>query len=89
MASTGIMISSSLATKLKQEYGLFDKFSLTVVLACYMDKNPRVFLTRTNQHIQEVNRHFDRNPNCFGPMVFAANQDINKSYTFKDILLQP
>ena len=89
MASTGIMISSRLATKLKQEYGLFDKFSLTVVLERYMDKNPRVFLTRTNQHIQEVNRHFDRNPNCFGPMIFAANQDINKSYTFKDILLQP
>ena len=39
-----------------------------------MAKNPHIFLTRANQHIQEMNRHFDGTLNCFGPIVFAANQ---------------
>ena len=54
-----------------------------------MANNPHIFITRKNQNIQEINRHFDVTLNHFGPMVFAANQEQNESYTFKDIFLQP
>ena len=52
MASTGLRRSYGLANKPKQKYDLFDKFSLTVVGACEVAKNPHMFLTRSNQHIQ-------------------------------------
>ena len=54
-----------------------------------MANNPLIFITRGNHQTQEINRHFDGTLNIFGPMVFAANQEKNKSYTFKDMLLQP
>ena len=54
-----------------------------------MNNNPDIFLTRENQHIQEINKHFDGILNNYGPMVFAVNQEQNKSYKFKDMLLQP
>ena len=41
-----------------------------------MATNPHIFLTSVDQHIQEINRHFDGTLNSFGPMVFAAK--INK-----------
>ena len=51
----------------------FDIFSLTVVVACVEDNIPNIFLTRTNQHTQEMNRNFEVTLNNFGPMVFAKN----------------
>ena len=42
-----------------------------------MYNNPHTFLTRANQHIQKINRHFDGTLNQYGPMVFAANQEQN------------
>ena len=74
LASTCIRISARLANKSRQKYGLFDKFSLAVVGSCEVAKNPQIFLIRVNQHIQEINRHFDGTLNHYGPMVFAANQ---------------
>ena len=59
LESTGLRRSSRLDKKLKQKYGLFDKFLLTVIGACEVYKNPHIFLTRSNQHIQETNKHFD------------------------------
>ena len=53
-----------------------------------MAKNPHIFLSRSNQHIQEINRHFDGTLNNYGPMVFSSNQEQNESYTFKDVFLQ-
>ena len=40
-----------------------------------MDKNPPIFITRANQHIQEINRHFDGTLNNYGPMAFEENQE--------------
>ena len=54
-----------------------------------MDKNTHIFLTRANQHIQEINRQFDENLNNFVPMLFAANQEKNESCNFKIMFLQP
>ena len=71
MASTGPKISTRLANKPKQEYGLFAQLLLAVVRACYVDKNLHIFLTRSNQRIQEINRHFYGTLNNFGPMLFA------------------
>ena len=75
MASTGLMISSSLANKTRQKYGSFAKFSLAVIGACEVAKNPYIFLTRANQHIQEMERHFDVTFNYYSPMVSAGNQE--------------
>ena len=58
LASTGLRRSNSLANKPKK-YGLFAILSLEVIGSCGVDKNPHIFITRSNQHIQEVNRHFD------------------------------
>ena len=68
-----------LADKSKQKYGLFAKFSLAVIGACGVSKTPHIFLTRSNQYIPEINIHFDGNLSHFGPMVFAENQELNKS----------
>ena len=65
------------------------KLSLAVSGAYELDKNPHMFLTRANQYIQYINRHFDGTLNHFIPMVFVANKYQNESYRFKDILLQP
>ena len=71
IASTGLGRYSRLANKPKQKYGLFDKFILALIVSCEVDNNPHIFLTRANQHIQEMNGHFDGTLNHFGPMVFA------------------
>ena len=54
-----------------------------------MSKNPHIFITIANQHIQEMNGQFYETLNNVGPMVFASNQEQNESYTFKDMILQP
>ena len=54
-----------------------------------MAKKPHMFITRSTQNIQEINRHYDGTLNHFGAMVFTANQEQNESYTLKEILLQP
>ena len=52
LASTGIRRSARLANKPRQKYGLCAKFSLSVIGACEVAKNPHVLLTRVNLHIQ-------------------------------------
>ena len=89
LVSTSVRIHYRLDNKPKQKYGLFAKFLLSVIGACKVAKNPHIFLTRENQHCQEINRQFDGTLYNFGPMLFAANQEQNKSYTFKVIFLQP
>ena len=89
IASTGCSISAKLDNKPRQKYGLFDKLSLLVIGVCELANNPHIFITRANQHIQEINRHFDVTLYHFCPMVFSENQEQNKSYNFKDMLLQP
>ena len=73
-----------------KQYSLFDKLLLAVVGACGVHTPPPyIFPTRANQHIQENNRQFDENLNNFDPMFFAANQQQNEYYTYKDMLFQP
>ena len=78
MESTDLRKSDILANESKK-IGLFAKVSLAVVGACEVAKNPHIFLTRSNPHIEEINRHFDPTLNNFGPMVFVANQEQNES----------
>ena len=78
IVSTGLSRSVRLANKPKQKYGLFAKFSLALIGACEVANNSHIFLTRVNQHIQEINRHFDGTLNHFGLMKFAANQEKKK-----------
>ena len=89
MASTGLRISVGLANKPRQKYGVFAKLPLAVIGACEVDKNPQIFLTRSNHNIWEINRNFDGTLNNYGPMVFEESQEQNEYYTFKDIYLQP
>ena len=77
MVSTGLRKSSRLTNKTNQKYGLCAKFRLSVIGACKLAKNPGIFLTRANQHIQEINKQFDGTLNNFGPMLFAENQEQN------------
>ena len=76
LESTYLRRYYGLDNKPKQKYGLFATFSLAVVGACEVSNNTKIFLTRSNQHIQEINRHFDTTLNNFGPMIFAENQII-------------
>ena len=78
-----------MANKPRQKYGLFFKLSLEVIEECEVGKNPHIFLNRANQQIQKINRHFYGTLNYYYPMAFAANQEQNSSYIFKDMLLQP
>ena len=89
LTSAGLGRYYRLTNKPKQKYGLFARLSLAGVGLCDMDKNPHIFITRENQHIQIINGHFDIALNHFGPLVFAENQEQNESYTFRKILLQP
>ena len=73
LESTGIRISAMLVYKSRLKYGLFAKFLLTVIRLYEVAKNPHTYLTRENQHIQEINRYFDGALNNYGPMVFALN----------------
>ena len=41
------------------------------------------------KHTQEINKDFDGTLNNHGTMVFAAKQEQNEPYTFKDMFLQP
>ena len=59
----------------KQKHVLFDRLSLAVVEACEVAKNLHIFITIANQHIQEINRHFDETLNNFGPMVSEENKE--------------
>ena len=77
MVSTDIRRSALLANKAKHKYGLFAKFSLLLIVVCEVANNPHIFLTRANQHIQEINRHFDVILNYYGTMVFAENKEQN------------
>ena len=54
-------------------YSLSAKISLELVESHEVANNPHIFLTRANQHIQEINRQFDGNFNIFGPILFAEN----------------
>ena len=47
-ASTGLRRSVRLDNKTKQRYVLLDKFSILVIGACEVAKNPHIFLTREN-----------------------------------------
>ena len=77
LASTSLGISDRLDNEPKQKYGLFSKFSLEIVGSCNVANKPHIFLTRSNQHTQEVNSHFDGTLNRFGLMVFEANKKQN------------
>ena len=70
LESTGLKRYARLANTSKQKC-LFAKLSLAVVRGCDVAKNSHIFLTRANQLIQKINRHFGGNLNHFGPMVFA------------------
>ena len=68
LSSTGLRRSARL------DNGLFSKLSLAVVEACEEAKKTQLFITRSNQHIQEIISNFDETLNHFGPMVFVENQ---------------
>ena len=77
LASTGHRRSESLSNKTRQKYGLFSKFSLSVIGSCEVDKNPHIFITRANQHIKETHRYFYGELNNYDPMAFEENQEQN------------
>ena len=52
LASTGIRIYARLANKLRQNYGVFYKFSITFIGACEAANNPHKFITRSNQYFK-------------------------------------
>ena len=71
MESTGLRRSVRLTNKTNHKYGLFDKLPLAVIGACEVAKNPHIFVTRANQHIWEIIRHFDGSLNNSCLMVFV------------------
>ena len=73
MASTGLRRFVRLDNK-PIKYGLFDKFSLAVIGSCEVAKDPHIFITRSSQHIQEINLHLNLTLNHYGIILLAANQ---------------
>ena len=89
LASTGRRRLARLDNKLKQKYGLFYKLSLALVVSFELAKSPHIFLTRSKQYTQEINRNSDGTLNQLDPMLFAENQEQNEFYIFNGMLLQP
>ena len=54
--------------KTKQKYALFSE---SLIGAHEVDKILHIFLTRANQRIQEISRHFDGTLNHYGTIFFA------------------
>ena len=77
LASTSLRKYARLVNKPKQKCGLFAKFSLAVIGSFEVYNNPHIFITRANQNIQEINRHFDGTLKHYGPMVFSENKAQN------------
>ena len=80
METTGFRRYARLANTPKQKYVLFTKVSWELIGACEVAKNPQIFLTRENKHIQEISKQFDGFLNHFGLMVFTENQEENQPY---------
>ena len=73
LSSTGLRRSYRSDNKPKQKYDLFHKLLLAVIVACEVTKNPHIFLSRVNQHIQEIFIQFHETLNHFGHIVFEEN----------------
>ena len=69
MVSTGLLWSTRLTNKAKQNYNIFAIFSLAVIGLCEVDEHPHISLTIPNQHIKEINRNFDGNLIQFVPVL--------------------
>ena len=68
-SSTVLRRSARLENKTKRKY-LLAKLSLAVIGACEVAKNHQIFLTKENQQIQIIKRHFYGTLNNFDLMVF-------------------
>ena len=64
-------------------FGIFAVFPLSLIRMCEVIKLPQIFLTRSNQHIQDIDHKSYGTIDHFGHMVFAANQEQNMTYNFK------
>ena len=51
LVSTSLRVYARLDNKPKQKYGLFAKFSLSVIGRCEVAKNPHLFINLANQLI--------------------------------------
>ena len=92
LASTGIQKLPRMSQKARQQsniFGLFVILSLALIRTFEAITRPNIFLMRANKHIQKINQQFDVTLNHFGNMIFVANQQQNKTYKFKEMLLQP
>ena len=45
-----------------------------------------IYFSRVLKHLEDVNTLFDNSINVFHAMMFAANQEHNETYNFKDML---
>ena len=92
IVSTGLQRPSRLADKpqtAKWVSNVFTILSLAVIIACQVFKHPQTLFTRVNQHIQDININSNVTISHFGHMVFAENQQQNKTYNFNKILSLP
>ena len=89
LSSTGLRHSTR-TRKAPERFG-FLTMLLGVSTAVYTNLST-VPLTVQNQaifHSEVATALFDDTINCFSPMAFAANQQQNETYTYKDMLKQP
>ena len=68
-------------------FGLFVIFLWAAIRMCEVVKHPQTLPKRSNQQIKEVNRNLYGKINHFGNIIFVSNQEQNKTYTLKDMLL--
>ena len=72
-------------------FGLFTIMSLATVSnlqSVIPEPRPQIYFLIVFEHLEDVSTLFENSINVFRAMVFAANQEKNETYTFKEILCQ-
>ena len=75
----------------RKVFGLFTMMSLATVSnlrSVIPEPRPQIYFVRVLKHLEDVNTLFYNLINVFRAMLFAANQEQNETYTFKDMLRQ-
>ena len=75
----------------RKMFCLFTMISLATVSniqSVITEPRPQIYFLRGLKHLEDVNTIFDNSIIFFHAMVFAANQEHNETYTFKEMLRQ-
>eukprot|EP00957_Ditylum_brightwellii_P210734 15365327-Ditylum_brightwellii.AAC.1 len=85
--STSGLRSSTQNWRAPEQYGYFAMLlGVSTILWTSLSMVPLTVQNQAIFHVEMTTASFDDTINSFSPMTFAANQQQNKTYTYKDML---